>query len=227
MATSIVQGRRSYATDLTDAQWSLIEPILPAPNLTGRYEKHPRREIVNALFYLLRTGCAWRMLPHDLPPWQTVYRYFRRWSNDGTVDAIHDRLRDRLRDADGRDPMVSAGIIDAQSVKGADTVGTPTRGYDAGKRINGRSLEPGSGCPRRGWRGCVSPSATRYLEPVADVQVAGRGREIGDAVPSDGCSSCIRHDAATRSPGGGALRPCPAHEASAQSPDCHPARPPC
>ena len=138
MVTSIVQGRRSYATDLTDAQWSLIEPILPAPNLTGRYEKHPRREIVNALFYLLRTGCAWRMLPHDLPPWQTVYRYFRRWSNDGTVDAIHDRLRDRLRDADGRDPMVSAGIIDAQSVKGPDTVGTPTRGYDAGKRINGR-----------------------------------------------------------------------------------------
>ena len=138
MATSTVEGRPAYATDLTDAQWSLIEPILPEPNLTGRHEKHPRREIVNAIFYLLRTGCAWRMLPHDLPPWQTVYRYFRRWSTNGTVDAIHDRLRDRLRDTDGRDPMVSAGIIDAQSVKGADTVGARTRGYDAGKRINGR-----------------------------------------------------------------------------------------
>jgi transposase len=138
MATSTAEGRPAYATDLTDAQWSLIEPILPPPDLTGRHEKHPRREIVNAIFYLLRTGCAWRMLPHDLPPWQTVYRYFRRWSDDGTVDAIHDRLRDRLRDADGRDPMVSAGVIDAQSVKGADTVGTRTRGYDAGKRINGR-----------------------------------------------------------------------------------------
>jgi transposase len=138
MAISTAEGRPAYATDLTDAQWSLIEPILPLPNLNGRHEKHPRREIVNAIFYLLRTGCAWRMLPHDLPPWQTVYRYFRRWSDDGTVDAIHDRLRDRLRDADGRDPMVSAGIIDAQSVKGADTVGARSRGYDAGKRINGR-----------------------------------------------------------------------------------------
>ena len=138
MTTSIAEGRPAYATDLTDAQWSLIEPILPPPDLTGRHEKHPRREIVNAIFYLLRTGCAWRMLPHDLPPWQTVYRYFRRWSADGTADAIHDRLRDRLRDGDGRDPMVSAGIIDAQSVKGADTVGAATRGYDAGKRINGR-----------------------------------------------------------------------------------------
>ena len=74
MATSNEQGRRPYATDLTDAQWSLIEPILPPPNLDGRHEKHPRREIVNAIFYLLRTGCAWRMLPHDLPPWQTAYR---------------------------------------------------------------------------------------------------------------------------------------------------------
>lgn len=138
MATSSVEGRRPYATDLTAAQWSLIEPLLPPPNLNGRHEKHPRREIVNAIFYVLRTGCAWRHLPHDLPPWQTVYWYFRRWTEDGTVDRLHDRLRDRLRDADGRDPMASAGIVDSQSVKGADTVGTATRGYDAGKRINGR-----------------------------------------------------------------------------------------
>jgi len=138
MATWSGEGRRPYATDLTDAQWSLIDPTLPPPNLTGRYEKHPRREIINAIFYVLRTGCAWRHLPHDLPPWQTVYWHFRRWSDDGTVDRLHDVLRDRLRDADGRDPMASAAIVDAQSVKGADTVGTPTRGYDAGKRVNGR-----------------------------------------------------------------------------------------
>src|SRR5680860_377591 len=118
MATSMCESRPAYATDLTPAQWKLIDPLLAPPNLAGRYEKHPRREIVNAIFYVLRTGCAWRHLPHDLPPWQTVYWHFRRWSADGTVDRLHDALRDQLRDADGRDPMASAGIVDAQSVKG-------------------------------------------------------------------------------------------------------------
>lgn len=138
MATSTGSDRDPYATDLTPAQFKLIEPLLPPANLDGRHEKHPRHEIVNAIFYMLRTGCAWRHLPHDLPPWQTVYWHFRRWRDDGTVDRIHDALRDRVRDADGRDPAASAGIIDAQSVKGADTVATSTRGYDAGKRVNGR-----------------------------------------------------------------------------------------
>jgi transposase len=116
----------------------VIEPLLPEPSTGGRPEKHPRREIVNAIFYVLRTGCAWRMLPHDFPPWQTVYGHFKRWRDDGTVDGVHDALRDRLRDEMDRDPMASAGIVDAQSVKGADTVGRDSRGYDAGKRINGR-----------------------------------------------------------------------------------------
>lgn len=138
MATSTGSDRDPYATDLTPAQFKLIDPLLPPANLDGRHEKHPRHEIVNAIFYMLRTGCAWRHLPHDLPPWQTVYWHFRRWRDDGTVDRIHDALRDRVRDADGRDPAASAGIIDAQSVKGADTVATSTRGYDAGKRVNGR-----------------------------------------------------------------------------------------
>jgi len=87
---------------------------------------------------VLRTGCAWRMLPRDLPPWQTVYWYFKRWRDDGAVDRVHDALRDQLRDEVGRDPMASAGIIDAQSVKGADTVAARSRGYDAGKKTNGR-----------------------------------------------------------------------------------------
>ena len=138
MATSPRSGRPRYPSDVTDKQWTLIEPLLPVPNTDGRHEKHPRREIVNAIFYVLRTGCAWRLLPHDLPPWQTVYWYFKRWRDDGTVDRLHDALRDRLRDGVGRDPMASAGIVDAQSVKGADTVGRDTRGYDAGKRVNGR-----------------------------------------------------------------------------------------
>lgn len=104
----------------------------------GRPAGHPRRRIVDAILYLNRTGCAWRMLPHDFPPWQTVYWYFKQWNDEGTTDRIHDALRDATRDADGRDPMASAGIVDAQSVKGADTVGADSHGYDAGKRTNGR-----------------------------------------------------------------------------------------
>ena len=126
-----------YPSDLTDEQWALIEPMVPVKP-GGRPAKHPRRRIVEAILYLNRTGCAWRQLPHDFPPWDTVYWYFKRWNAEGTTDRIHDALRDQLRDADGRDPMASAGIVDSQSIKGADTVGSDSRGYDAGKKINGR-----------------------------------------------------------------------------------------
>ena len=137
MASSPSSPRR-YDSDLTEAQWRLIEPLLPPPAAAGRREKHPRRAIVNAILYVVRTGCAWRLLPKDYPPWQTVFWYFRRWQADGSLDRLHDALRDRLRDAGGRDPMASAGIVDAQSVKGADTVSSASRGYDAGKKVNGR-----------------------------------------------------------------------------------------
>lgn len=100
----------------------------------GRPGDHPRRRVVDAIWYLDRAGCSWRQLPHDFPPWRSVYGYFRQWATDGTTDRIHDALRD----AAGRDPIASAGIVDSQSVKGADTVGKDTRGYDAGKKINGR-----------------------------------------------------------------------------------------
>lgn len=149
MAASPSPDRPRYPSDVTDEQWLMIAPLLPPPSTNGRPEKHPRREIVNAIFYVLRTGCAWRQLPHDLPPWQTVYWYFKRWRDDGTVTHIHDALRDRLRDTAGRDPMASAGIVDAQSVKAADTVGRQTRGYDAGKRVmgaNAMSWSTPSGC---------------------------------------------------------------------------------
>src|SRR5512135_3589864 len=129
---------RRYDSDLTDEQWRLIEPLLPPPATAGRREKHPRREIVNAILYVVRTGWAWRLLPREFPPWQTVFWYFKRWRADGSLDRVHDALRDQLRDADGRDPMASAAIVDAQSVKAADTVGRATRGYDGGKKVNGR-----------------------------------------------------------------------------------------
>jgi transposase len=128
---------RPYPSDLTDGQWSLIAPMMPVKT-GGRPAIHSRRRIVDAILYLNRTGCAWRMLPHDFPPWDTVYWYFQRWNAGGTTDRIHDALRAAVRDADGRDPMASAGIVDAQSVKGADTVPRESRGYDAGKKTNGR-----------------------------------------------------------------------------------------
>jgi transposase len=137
MASSPRDPRR-YDTDVTDEQWAWLEGLLPPPSKDGPKERHPRREIVNAILYVVRTGCAWRHLPSDFPPWQTVFRYFSRWRREGVVQRVHDRLRDAVRDAEGRDPMASAGIVDAQSVKGADTVGAATRGFDAGKKVNGR-----------------------------------------------------------------------------------------
>ncbi len=109
--------RRAYPTDLTDAQWAILEPLVPAPKPGGRPAKHPRREIVNALLYVLRGGIAWRALPHDLPPWQTVYDYFRRWRIDGTWERINAALRERVRLRAEREPTPSAAILDSQSVK--------------------------------------------------------------------------------------------------------------
>jgi transposase len=134
----------AYPSDLTEAQWALIEPLVPAHSTRGkgtrggRPLKYSRRRIVDAILYVDRTGCSWRQLPHDFPPWETVYFYFQRWAADGTTDRIHVALRDAVRDAAGRDPMASAGAVDSQTVSGAATVGTASRGYDAGKKINGR-----------------------------------------------------------------------------------------
>ncbi len=127
-----------YPSDLTDGQWALIEPLLSPAKPGGRPEAHPRREVVNAILYVVRTGCAWRRLPSDFPPWETVYWHFARWRDDGSLDALHDQLRSAVRATQGRHQAPSAATIDAQTVKGADTVGAVTRGYDAGKRTNGR-----------------------------------------------------------------------------------------
>lgn len=136
-----MSSSKRYPTDLTDRQWAIIAPLLFAEprGPGGRPLEHERREIVNAILYHVRAGGSWRMLPKDFPPWDTVYWYFKKWRKNGTLDRVHDALRDRVRSKlEGRDPAPSAGIIDSQSVKGADTVGSDTRGYDAGKKINGR-----------------------------------------------------------------------------------------
>jgi putative transposase len=109
--------RSLYPSDLTDTQWQRIEPLIPRPRRPGRPRKVSYREILNAILYLLRTGCAWRLLPHDFPRWKTVYTYFRLWRLGGVWEKIHDRLRDQTRQAAGRERSPSAAILDSQSVK--------------------------------------------------------------------------------------------------------------
>ena len=109
--------RPAYPTDLTDREWQRLEPLIPPVKPGGRPAKYARREIVNGIRYVLRSGCAWRLLPHDLPPWQVVYHYFWRWRREGVWQAIHEALLPQVRQAQGRQPGPSAAILDSQSVK--------------------------------------------------------------------------------------------------------------
>ena len=134
---------RTVGGDLSDDEWELIADLVAPfwkPGEMGRPIKHDRRAIVNAIFYVTATGCQWRRLPANYPNWSTVHHYHVTWSRDGTWERVGDRLRALVRESEGRDSDPGAGIVDARSVRGAPTVTSVTRGYDAGKKISGRKV---------------------------------------------------------------------------------------
>ena len=125
-----------YASDLTDAEWALLEPLLPPPRDHGRPRAWPLREVVNAIFYVMRSGCPWRLLPSDFPPWRTVYRWFAAWRDAGLFERVNHALVMADREGAGRQASPTAAVIDSQSIKTTESGGP--RGYDAAKKVLGR-----------------------------------------------------------------------------------------
>ena len=131
--------KKSYPSDLTDLEWQIVEPLVPKPRIThgGRPRTADMRRVLNAIFYVLKGGITWRMVPKDFPPAGTVYYYFCLWKNDGSIERIHDKLRSIVRVQADKKPYATAGIIDSQSVKTTEEA-RKAKGYDAGKKNKGK-----------------------------------------------------------------------------------------
>ena len=161
---TLARMRKTYPTGLSDAAWNYIEPHLPAPKGFGRPRTHSLREIIDAIFYLLKSGCQWRLLPHDFPRWPTVYHYFRKWRRDGTWERVNRALRERLRGVRlKRDPKPSAGVVDSQSVK-STAVGGEERAVTTGARSSRALKAPHPG----GHRGLRALKAKVHSAKVLD-----------------------------------------------------------
>jgi len=134
--------RRVYPSDTTDAEWQLLARLVPVggtrPGIGGRPVSYPRRDVIDAIRYVTRTGCQWDSLPADFPPAALVKHYFTTWTRDGTLTRLHDTLREQVRQVEGRTAAPTAALTDSQSLRGAETVGRSSRGYDGGKKVNGR-----------------------------------------------------------------------------------------
>jgi len=138
-----MKSRKAYPSDVTDAEWEILKPMIPAISAEAVIVVHERREIVNGILYVLRSGCPWRLLPNDLPAWGTVYSYFRRWRTEGIWDQVLATLRQRMRQKQGRDAEPSAAVIDSQSMK-TSAVRGPEKGIDMGKKNLGtQTTRPG------------------------------------------------------------------------------------
>lgn len=177
-------SRRKYSTDLTECEWNILQPFVPMPKSGGRPPLYERREILNAIFYVLRAGCAWRLLPHDFPPWSSVYGYFRVWKKEGLWQKIHDALRTQVRQSAGRKDLPTGACADTQSVKITDRGGI--RGYDGGKKVNGRKrhilvdtmglllcvfVHPANENDRKGFRRLLHMTSKKIMESLQIVWV--------------------------------------------------------
>jgi putative transposase len=140
--------KTGYATDLTDKEWEIVEVLVPSAKSGGRSPDTDIRKVIDGIFYLVRTGCQWRMLPKDFPPWQTVYGYFRIWKKDGTWTSIHDELRAECRHQEGKEEQATAAIIDSQSVKCSEESKKEDKGYDGGKKNKWKKTSHFSRYPR-------------------------------------------------------------------------------